>query len=309
MVGPNSYFDVPAAVLQTAWLLRPVARIVHNACVGFPKVSAYYADEAIYLPNDDGCAAERIAPHFDVSVGAVPPPYAVLVKAADLMAPVGDAWLDVNEAVGGPSPLTTAILGGLLGGGVGLGTGTVLDALAPRSHFDKRRMKRSLGLAGAGLGAMPGLALGAMESGQDPKHPGQTFKESLGGGWTVPFRDLHEKQAAFGFADPSIQVDDFNRAVWSDAGRGTPGPVAAAVTGITSGAGVLTRSQNVSPFDVGMAAAIGGAKGASAGWLFGKTLGVLAGLRPESQQKLQDAGLWGGVLAAVTKKVFPGLVG
>jgi len=40
------------------------------------------------------------------------------------------------------------------------------------------------------------------------------------------------------------------------------------------------------------------------GMLVGKTLGALAGLRPESQKTLQQTGVWAGVLTNVVPKLF-----
>ena len=48
--------------------------------------------------------------------------------------------------------------------------------------------------------------------------------------------------------------------------------------------------------------------GAGKGWLtglaVGKTLGALAGLKPEAQQKLQSYGMWGGLISGVANALY-----
>lgn len=122
---------------------------------------------------------------------------------------------------------------------------------------------------------------------------------------------------------PSIPVDSFNRAVWNDVTVGsssfgskdrfgtnnqpmkTPAPVAAAVSGIVSGASAAKGNvKHVSAWDIARTAAISGAKGWLGGLVLGKTLGALAGISPESQKKLQQIGVWGGILTGAAQKAF-----
>lgn len=58
---------------------------------------------------------------------------------------------------GGPSPLSNAIVGGLLAGGAGYLGGTALEHLMPEEYVERGRLRKTLALAGAGLGAVPGL--------------------------------------------------------------------------------------------------------------------------------------------------------
>jgi hypothetical protein len=119
---------------------------------------------------------------------------------------------------------------------------------------------------------------------------------------------------------PSIPVDAFNNAVWTDAwqnpfgSRSTFGDnsqqmrtspqVAAAVSGLVSGAGAARNTSHVSPWDVALAAGTAAGKGWLGGLVLGKTVGTLAGMSPEAQKGLQDVGLWGGLLTGAVNSVF-----
>lgn len=123
-----------------------------------------------------------------------------------------------------------------------------------------------------------------------------------------------------GLFTPSIPVDAFNNAVWTDAWQNpfgsrstfgdnsqpvrTPPQVAAAVSGLVAGAGASRNSSHVSPWDVAIAAGTAAGKGWLGGLVLGKTVGALAGMPPEAQRKLQDIGLWGGLLTGAVKSVF-----
>lgn len=72
------------------------------------------------------------------------------------------AWLnkpyDVAGAMtGGPSPLSNALVGSLLGGGAGYLGGAVAEQFIPKRYLERGRLRKVLGLAGAGLGAVPGI--------------------------------------------------------------------------------------------------------------------------------------------------------
>jgi hypothetical protein len=131
--------------------------------------------------------------------------------------------------------------------------------------------------------------------------------------------DAHEQQALF---EQTIPVDAFNQVVWNDVHAipnpwgtrstwgtneqplHTPPPVAATVTGIVAGAGALNGRSRVSPWEIATTAATTAGTGYLGGLVLGKTLGALAGLSPETQQQLQRAGLWGGMLTGAVNAVL-----
>lgn len=126
-----------------------------------------------------------------------------------------------------------------------------------------------------------------------------------------------------GLFTPSIPVDAFNRVVWNDVWGanpfgsrqaygtneqqlGTNPQIAAAVSGLVAGAGSMRGSSKVSPIDVAEAAGTAAGTGWLGGLVLGRTVGALAGMSPESQKRLQDVGLWGGLLTGAVKSVFGG---
>lgn len=127
-----------------------------------------------------------------------------------------------------------------------------------------------------------------------------------------------------GLQAPSIPVDAFNRVVWNDVRKGsnmtnpygtkdpwgtneqqmrTPPALASATTGIVSGIGAMAGSPIISPATVISGLASAGV-GLATAHLAGRTLGALAGLTPEAQNKLQDMGMWAGMLHAVIPPVL-----
>lgn len=120
----------------------------------------------------------------------------------------------------------------------------------------------------------------------------------------------------------SIPVDAFNAAVWNDVQAqpsrfgtkspwgdntqqlSTPPQAAAAVSGALSGAKALTGSTHVSPWEIATAATAYGLSGLVGGMAAGKLLGAMAGLNPESQQQLQQSGMWAGLITGAAKQLL-----
>jgi hypothetical protein len=193
-------------------------------------------------------------------------------------------------------------------------------------------LARTLGLLGAMGGAAPGLAWGAARMrNSDPDVGGwkgwlQPYNEIKQAYWGNPEHliDIHGKAEPdlTGWGVKSIPVDAFNRAVWNDVRQpenpygtkdpwgdntqalSTPSSAAAAVSGIVTGAGSLSESHHVSPLQVGIAAAGAAGQGLMAGLTFGRTMGYLAGLKPDTQRKLQDLGFWGGAVTGAVNALF-----
>jgi len=83
----------------------------------------------------------------------------VMIKAAlgNPLGILGGAQKATGMLTGGPSPLTNALAGGLLTGGLGYGTGWLLEHLFPGRFVRRGRLRKILGLMGAGAGALPGM--------------------------------------------------------------------------------------------------------------------------------------------------------
>lgn len=140
----------------------------------------------------------------------------------------------------------------------------------------------------------------------------------------MPFDEKQARQMESGLIAPSIPVDAFNRVVWNDVRKGsnmynpygtkspwgtneqqmhTPPALASATTGLVSGIGAMAGSPIISPATVISGLASAGVGLATAN-LAGRALGALAGLTPEAQHKLQDMGMWAGMLHAVIPPVL-----
>lgn len=267
----------------------------------------------------------------------VPPP----MKLGDVMKYPQMAYQAPQKLLGGPNALSASLVGGLLGAAGGYGLGWLGEQLLPDEYFEPGKLRRTGAIAG-GLGlAAPGLMAGLgggdwltpfdkMEMPPEVKKAAtfidRALTEGLGPCESVMdncgvAEKIAEDEA--GLFAPTIPVDAFNNVVWAGVsppnpfgtrnpydGSGdltaTPPQIAAAASGLVSGASALRGgAEFISPYDISRVA-----MGAGAGWLsgalVGQTLGALAGLRPEQQKKLQEAGLWGGLLTQVVPLAFGG---
>jgi len=266
--------------------------------------------------------AEKLGAGCAIVFSTEAPSAGVLVKTAKAAYPgIGRAWDTANAALGGPTPLSNAIVSGLLLGGLGYGAGTLAEQVIPERMLEQGKLRRTLGT----LGLLGGAGIGAVEAGTTAHHLNQGFWRS----WLtdnrtpIPENMAGKKANAFfpgtdnhnmtGLQAPVIKVDAFNRAVWADARTGydqtgmvdrhTAPNVAAATTGIVSGIAAQARSPIISPATV-----INGLASAGVGMITaniaGRTIGALAGLSPGAQEKIQDIGLWGGMLHTVIPPLF-----
>ena len=265
------------------------------------------------------------------------PEHEILVKKAGI--PILTPFVDYTQkALGGPTPLTNALVGGLVAGGLGYGAGALAENLFPERYVERGKFRRTLGtlglLGGAGFGTMNAYTnaranMPANEFWQAPvantmrgfmmRNDTPPKQNNL---WARPNHadvapnamDAVSKVAEFnssGWAGgslntPSIPVQQFNQAVWRDTQRGmsngfathTPPAYAAATTGLMTGLSAGSRSSIISPMDVIRGIASAGVGLATAN-IAGRTLSALAGLTPAGQNTLQDMGLWGGMMHAI----------
>lgn len=256
----------------------------------------------------------------------------ILIKRGTAIPGIKHVFEGGQSLLGGPTPLANGIVSGLLLGGLGYGTGALAEQLFPARYLERGKLRRTLGLLGAGTG----LGVGALNAYANARALKQPYLKSLITNNKTPVvypfeREMGEKASNFGFGmdtgtgygfnpasppmyQPSISVPQFNTALWRDVNRGminphgpygnyTPPPVAAATTGLMSGISTGVGSPIIRPIDVVRGIASAGVGLATAN-LAGKTLSALAGLTPEAQNKLQDMGLWAGMLTAVVPPLF-----
>lgn len=235
---------------------------------------------------------------------------AVIVKQALIAPSVGKAWQGANKVLGGPNPLSNAIVSSLVLGGLGYGTGTLLEHLIPDTYLERGRFRNPMAIAGV----LGGVGIGALNAGETARQLNQGYLKSWVTNNNTPLPQ--PKTAADSFSNlkaPIIKVDAFNRAVWADARTGynqtgiidghTSPSIAAATTGMMSGIASQARSPIISPATVIHGLASAGVGLATAN-IAGRTLGALAGLTPAAQAKIQDAGMWAGMLHAVIPPLF-----
>lgn len=225
-----------------------------------------------------------------------------------------------------PAALTSA-LGGLLGAGLGYGAGALAENLAPEGVLQKGKLRRNLAMMGGGLGALPGAWLGTISARHlaEQGHPSPWTEGFLGrdrllgpdattaampqtesapklAGLRHQLREafavgrsdrepLTDKAASY--FDAFIPADQFAAAAWED--PLSPLPLKLYQTAVVSTAAQQRLSPFVSPMDVARVA-IGMGSGLAAGALLGKVVGTLAGLTPEAQKAVQQAGLWYGAV-------------
>lgn len=234
-----------------------------------------------------------------------------------------------------PSPLTSMLVGGMAGAGIGYGAGMLGEALLPNT-WSKGNLRTTMALGGAGLGMAPGATWGAINAADGRKLNDNTLFQQPAGpdpttDWsniTQHFRTLdhvpdylkEEVKVSFkraadlhpgtGFAGPGIDLDEFIHNVWDDprvAGPLTPQQQAAA-TGLIYSAANLPGKQNtqfVTPMDVArMAAGMG--TGYMSGMLVGKALGIMGGMPDKTQDLMKNTGMYAGLIANLVPIVFGG---
>jgi len=244
----------------------------------------------------------------------------ILIKTAGLPG-IAPAFDYAQKAMGGATPLTNALLIGLTAGGLGYGAGTLAENLFPERYMERGRLRRVLG----GLGALSGLGYGAMAAHVNARANDKPFWQ----GWTIPnesvpkhklptktanFADNWQDENTYGSTglfSPSVYVRKMNEAIWRDSQKGfyngfqqhTPPAYAAAASGLMTGLSTGMQSPIIRPVDVVNGIASAGVGLATAN-IAGKALSAMAGLTPLAQEKIQDMGLWGGMMHAIVPSIL-----
>lgn len=243
---------------------------------------------------------------------------------------VGDAkklfhstFIQPQYAFNGPNPLTATVLGGLITAGLGYGAGQIGKWLTPRSmrdYIDADNLPYLGAMAGAGLGAVPGVLWGTSSpKGWTSRYPwAEVGEEPAPEAVPEPEEPKPIKIASINLFDPIIDARSLQKSLLADAYNPLPNQekvtfpsYAAGAASVLSAAAASKQSWHVSPWDVaktviGMAptAAAGMLGGAAAGAALGRTLGMLGALTPQGEQKAREAGVWAGLVNAVVPKAF-----
>lgn len=244
----------------------------------------------------------------------------ILIKRAGLpyIAPAFDY---AQKALGGATPLTNALLTSLTAGGLGYGAGALMENLFPERYMERGKLRRTLGT----LGVLGGIGYGAMgarvnsrandkpfwqgwfiHNDSVPKYKMPEFNVKMGyditpEGWLNPATHGNS-----GILAPSVDVQRMNDAIWRDSQKGlyngfqqhTPPAYAATASGLMTGLSTGLQSPIIRPIDVVRGIASAGV-GLATATVAGKALSALAGITPAAQEKIQDMGLWGGMMHAI----------
>lgn len=321
------YAEVSRALAGEAgevWLHAEDGRVVTNCVSASTKCAALRRTDP--LPADEPWVRVKAADWTARSV------FHPLAQAMQL------APSKLNEPFGGPTPLASTLAGGLLGAGVGYLGGAAAEHLLPQSVLERGKLRKLTALAGGALGAAPGLALGLgggsfttpnpvfggprdvpadLADDLDPANDRAWGLDKLAAAAEglalalpgVEVEPLLEKWATDvggggGLFIPSVPVDAFNRVVLTD--PFTPPALAAAAVGLVTAADAAKGGGGViSPWDI-TRIAVGAGAGLAQAYLGGRVLGALAGLTPQAQQRLQQAGTVAGALKAVVPGLFGG---
>lgn len=302
-----------AELLPQAFQLRHAyEKIAQNtADLAGSLVSWSPADDQLYIYRP-GATEKTAAANIVIRPHTAKPDLEteILLKTAALPY-IGAAHDFGNKILGGPTPLSNAIVSGLMLGGAGYGAGALAENLFPKRYVKRGPFRRTLGLLGLGAGA----ALGGVNAYSNARLNNQSFLRALvsrNDNTDVPpaIKELEEKAGSFmpqNIYAPTVSVPNFNATTWQSAaantGFNTPPSYAAAATGLMSGLSAQQRSPIIRPVDVIRGVASAGVGLATAN-IAGRALSAMAGLTPAGQRKLQDMGMWGGMLHAIVPSVF-----
>lgn len=210
---------------------------------------------------------------------SAPPAVPGVADAADVL-----GWRagPINAYWGGPRPVTNLLIGSALGALGGYGVGRLAETVLPERYFRRGSARRRGALLGGLLGAAPAAW--------------QAFDNVRQTGDVGAVADPWPTKAAADLFDPVIHTGRFSDAVFAD--PNTPLQLRAATSGLVEAGAAVGGSDLVSPWSIARVA-VGAGAGLVSGVIAGKALGLLAGLTPEAQQRIQQAGLWAGVLKSV----------
>ena len=237
----------------------------------------------------------------------------ILVKRGSLVPGLPTVWNTGNAMLGGPTPLSNGLMTGLLAGGLGYGAGTLAEQFFPERYLERGKLRRTLGL----MGALTGVGVAGVNSYANARALRTSMLRGLLTNNKTPVVYPYEaKMTKKSFSNnplfaPTVSVPQFNSAAWQDVNMGmyrgfqnhTPPQYAAAATGLMTGISTNRQSPIIRPVDVIRGIASAGV-GLATATVAGKALSAMAGLTPAGQNKLQELGLWGGMMHAVVPSLF-----
>lgn len=227
----------------------------------------------------------------------------------------------------GGRPLLSMLASGLVGAGIGYGSGAIAEAMTPDEYKKKGRLSNSGaiigGLTGAGIGSLPGFY--NMMVGKSffdtpsyalPLKEAQDLLPPIGSVMQGAIDSLFDRseKTAFGsmapMNGPAIRVNELGQVLWgSNANPQTTAMTMGLVHSASRFPDPAAPPGFVSPKQVGllglaMGAAGGGLSGYLLGNTVGETLGLLTGLPQDKKDLLVNSGVALGVINSVVPKLF-----
>lgn len=285
----------PEVGLVTLYAPAQTTKTASDAYIAAMKADGHSAAVVTYGPAQPDVAEE------------------IILKTGSLVPGLPTVWNTGNKLLGGPTPLSNGLMTGLLAGGLGYGVGTLAEQFFPERYMERGKLRRTLGL----MGALSGVGVAGINSYANARALRTSMLRGLLTNNKTPVvYPYEEKMMKKSFANnpmfaPTVSVPQFNSAAWQDVNMGlyrgfqnhTPPQFAAATTGLMTGISTNMRSPIIRPVDVINGIASAGV-GLATATVAGKALSALAGLTPAGQAKLQDMGLWGGMMHAVVPSLF-----
>lgn len=314
--------DVPAAVKEGVEFLKPSVHALREKFAEiFSKSSQLTPQQTALMLHNQALQMGSEVKYYTPNPEIDTTPYRYHSFSLNPFRIVADiaGWRPgpINELWGGARPITNQLIGGAILAGIGYGIGTLLEELLP-DLFEKKSLRNRAAIIGALLGILPSfIQIYAKLKTLNEKHPGESFKNLLRA-WTYRVfeknssvmrkSDVHTKLAIerFGndedFFDPYINADSMEYKIMND--PITPITDRAIVASLIHTADINSRPQSswVSPFDV-MQTAITLGSGVAQGYLIAKAIGALAGLTPQSEEKLKRLGIWAGAVSGIAKRL------
>lgn len=245
----------------------------------------------------------------------------VQIKASAALSWLNKPYEWTGAVTGGPSPFTNGLVSAALGAGAGYVGGKLIKKLAPDKYIDTDNLETRLavmgGLGGASLAAPQLFARTSLNRRANGKS--EWLKSMFSPIESQPFAKKAASSSGYDMLNRPIPVNSFNQAIWNDVHNGprssmanpydrgfyaTPPPIAAATSGLVTGIQQMYGGSNLlTPrhFVTGLVTA--GADLVTA-TLVGKTLGALGVITPKAQEKIQEMGIWGGLMRGVAGSVF-----
>lgn len=308
----KSYNDMPSVVSEAVEQLKPTLIVLRSNLVKSSQQSIEQAADWLLEKAKENLS--QIKPDITSRYQQYPIQYehhGISINPIKLLADIA-GWRPggLNTIWGGPRPITNLLIGGAIITGLGYGLGKIIEKAFP-GVFEKGKLPKRTAILGAILSAIPALMqwyINYKVVSKDRPHD-STFSKILSSAISPMYKESASRFDHYDFdfdidkfLDPYIHTDKMEKKIMDD--RYTPIEDKAVVASLIHTSDILSRPKSkwVSPFDI-MQTAITLGSGILQGYAIGKTVGILAGLKPEHERKLKNLGIWAGAISGIAQKL------